>query len=157
MKFPEIKTTSPSGSEVKLPLASRGFVTLVVITMMEQESGCVDTWREPFLNALDPADTGPMGSDIAFYEVLMLSDVWAAVPKSVPMPPVRTDYANRLTFSGKTRDYAAILGMDDPALCYAFLLDADGYIRWTGYGCPTRATIDELIVFAKSLKSLRAA
>ena len=157
MRFPEIKTESPSGWAVRLPQASRGRVALVVVRFSSgEDEPAVESWRRPFMNEFGE------NPQYVFYEVMMVSDIWeksltgefdSGEQRGLPI----TNHENVLTYYGESGPYAQMLGMDDPAICYAFLIDREGKIIWSGDGRADTASIDVMIRAARSAAQRRAA
>ena len=150
MRFPEIKTESPSGWEVRLPQAAKGRIALVVIRFSSgEDEPAVDSWRRPFMNEFGESP------QYVFYEVIMVSDIWdkglsgtfdRSEQRGVPI----TNHENVLTYYGESGPYSKMLGMDDPAICHAFLLDREGNVVWSGDG---RAATDKIDLMARAARA----
>ena len=157
MKFPEIKTESPSGWEVRLPQASRGRVALVVVRFSSGvDEPAVESWRRPFMNEFEE------NPQYVFYEIMMVSDIWEkALTGAFDSVKQRgrpiTNHENVLTYYGESGPYSQMLGMDDPTICYAFLLDREGSIIWSGDGRANTGKIDAMIMAARNAAQRRAA
>ncbi len=157
MRFPEIKTESPSGWEVRLPQASRGCITLVVVRFSTGvDEPDVESWRRPFMSEFGE------NPQYVFYEVIMVSDIWekaltGAFDSTEQRGRPITNHENVLTYYGESGPYSQVLGMDDPAICYVFLLDREGNIVWSGDGRANTGRIDAMIMAARNAAQRRAA
>jgi hypothetical protein len=65
--FPEVKDDSLANTQVTLPDAARGKVTLIVISFLHQNQSQLDSWLEPFVDKFGNNES------YTFYEVPMIS------------------------------------------------------------------------------------
>ena len=147
MKFPEIRTKSPSGWDVVLPDAAKGRVALVVVTLTSLDRRTVEAWLTPF--ELEFGDSPLFTS----YELMIISDLWT---KSASGQPVM-DSEYRLAYYGKPERYVQMLGLDIPGIPYAYILDRAGFIRWRGGGEAKPGEIALMLGMARLISVKKAA
>jgi hypothetical protein len=131
--FPPLSSHALSGEKVTLPEDCRGYVTLIAIAFERGAQGMIESWFEPFWQ--DFGDT----PQVRFYEIPMIgSSYWKLMSGWIDsgmrsgIPPAKHPFV--VTYYGDLFPYRRDLGMDDPALAYLFLLDAEGRIRWRAKG-----------------------
>ena len=150
--FPTIHGHDLARADIVLPAHARGHVTLVVLVSARKAQAQVDSWIAPFEQELCPA-RGYM-----YYEVPMISGAWGRMFSGYIDAGMRAGIPHEkhqhvVTYYGDYGEYASQLSMDDPSLCYPFLLDADGVVRWRSQGYATQEALSELLTLAKSLQS----
>jgi hypothetical protein len=118
---------------VTLPEDSRGFITLIAIAFQRSAQGMIDSWYEPFLREFGN------NQQVRFYEIPMIgSSYWRLISGWIDsgmrsgIPVIKHPFV--VTYYGDVFPYRRDLGLDDPALAYMFLLDAEGRIRWRAKG-----------------------
>ncbi len=150
--FPTIHGHDLQRSGVVLPTHAKGHVALVVIVSARRAQAQVNSWIAPFEQELCPA------GGYMYYEVPMISGAWgrmfpgftgAGMRGGIPYEQNR----HVVTYYGEYKEYASLLAMDDPSLCYPFLLDADGVVRWRSEGYATEEALAVLLSLAKSLQA----
>ena len=149
--FPTVRGHDLEQHEIVIPADAHGHVTLVVLVSARQAQAQVDSWIAPFEQELCP-ERGYM-----YYEVPMISGAWGRMFSGIIDAGMRAGIAPEkhrhvVTYYGDYGAYAEILGMDDPSVCYPFLLDAEGIVRWMSKGFATQETLGELLSMARGLQ-----
>lgn len=130
--FPELGGRALSGREIVFPGSVAGLVTLLALAFRRQAQAQVDSWVEPFVRTFGQRE------GCAFFEVPMLAGSWKLLAGWIDggmrggIPAGRHDHV--VTYYGELGGYTRALRMADRSLCYCFLLDRKGVIRWTGKG-----------------------
>jgi len=150
--FPPVRGHTLEGKEVKIPASSFGRVTLVVLVFARAAQGQVDSWIHPFERELCH-ERGFM-----YYEVPMIASTWGRMFSGVIDAGMRagTDPAvhpHVVTYYGDYGMYASILALEDPSMCYPFLLDKRGIVRWRSEGQAGHGPLEELISLARMLQA----
>jgi hypothetical protein len=140
--FPRMDCRSLLGSDITIPNAFRGQVTLVTLSMRDIGIKICDEYRVPFIKAFP--------SEVAVYEVAVIEQMVYKLLRSVLIANLKqTIESNRherfLSYSGKFIDAKKHLLIHNSIIGYVFLLDENGYIRWTSHGYPKPLEIDLLI------------
>jgi ATPase complex subunit ATP10 len=148
--FPTISSHALSGETVTLPDDCRGFVTLIAIAFQRGAQGMIDSWYEPFSREFGN------NRQARFYEIPMIgSSYWRLMSGWIDagmrsgIPVIKHPFV--VTYYGDLFPYRRDLGMDDPALAYMFLLDAEGKIRWRAKGYADEGDVAGMIEFTGRL------
>jgi len=150
MKFPKVTGRSLNGVEVALPEAASGKVALIIVAFVRQPPGVVDSWLAPFENEF--------GSDPSYtvYEIPMLEGIWARTISGIIDEGMRQGipekmHENVVSYYGNTELYCDVLEIKDKGLCYTFILDKYGTIKWRSQGTVSTGEIQEMLRTAREL------
>jgi hypothetical protein len=144
--FPEVKDDSLANTQVTLPDAAKGKVTLIVISFLHQNQSQLDSWLEPFVDKFGNKE------GYTFYEVPMISGGYKFMRPMIDggmragIPQAK--HKNVVTMYGDVEKYIKALSLD-PQYGYAFLLDRGGIIRYQVQGFSTPETLKELFETAQ--------
>jgi hypothetical protein len=150
MKFPKVTGRSLNGMNVTLPDSAAGKIALIIMAFVRQPAGVVDSWLAPFENEF--------GADpYTFYEIPMLKGIWAKTISGIIDEGMRKGipekmHNNVVSYYGNTEAYCSLLEINDKSLCYTFLLDKYGTIRWRGQGTASTGDVQEMLRIARELK-----
>jgi hypothetical protein len=148
IKFPEVKDDSLANTQVSIPDAARGKVTLIAVAFLRESQSQLDSWLEPF------GEKFSNKPEFTFYEVPMLAGAYKAMRPMIDggmragIPQEKHKHV--VTMYGDVEKYIRTLNLD-LKYGYAFLLDREGIIRWEGRGFSTPATLKELFETAERL------
>lgn len=138
-------------AEVSLPSHAHGKVALVVFAFARAAQAQIATWITPFERELCPI------KGFTYYEVPMISGMWGRMFSGMidagmraGIPPEQ--HRHVVTYYGDFSTYASLLAMDDPSLCYPFLLDTEGIVRWRSQGFATPDGLADMLRLAKTLQ-----
>ena len=141
-KFPTISAETLAGTQLTLPDAAEGNITLIVIAFKREAQAQLDSWLRPYLQEFG---TKP---DFTFYEIPMLALYWKLMSWMIDSG-MRSGievkkHNNVMTYYGNINKYRRALDLEDLTRGYVFLLDPGGVIRWQGQGYSTKDALKEM-------------
>ena len=151
MEFPELKAETLSGIDMKYPDDVKGKVTLILMAFKRETQRKIDSWLGPFSKAFDSDTT------VNFFEIPMLAGAWKLMSPIIDggmrsgIP--KQKHGNVTTYYGNVNKYCELLGIEDKADGYVFLLDQNGVIQWISKGYDTEEKLKELFDKIQSLKT----
>lgn len=132
-------------------IVSRSPATLLTISGSAFSDPMVDSFRTPFLSSGFPnstcnlVDLRPIQSRLKY--VLWSQFVCRAARKSVPVELQPFYFVYR-----GGRELRAMLGVPNLLGGYAYLLDREGFVRWSACGMATETELECLFKFIKQLQ-----
>ena len=144
-KFPHIRARLLDGRPVEFPATARGKPSLLLIALMQQEPGVIDSWVVPLEREF--------GSALDWYRVALLDN--QLVPDIIDEGMKRgiaPEKHGRIATSYGPRDKLILkLAIEDGLLLYVYLLDRGGIIRWWGWGRADARQLGEITAATRRL------
>ncbi|RZN46788.1 hypothetical protein EF808_05085 [archaeon] len=149
-RFPQIRGHALDQRDVTLPDDAQGMVALIVLAFERQAQSMVDSWIGPFERHLCGAGR------YTYFEVPMIAGLWGRMFSRFIDDGMRAGvpekrHHNVVTYYGNFEVYSSLLALEDRGICYAFLLDKSGFIRWRGNGYSSPEEVEELVTMARML------
>ncbi len=137
-RFPRLVTQTLNGTSLILPDSLGDRYAFVVIAFRRSAQPVVDSWMEAVVDSL----TSP---SVTYYEIPILAGGWRTISGFIEngmRAGVAADHHDHVaTYFGSTDRLRRHLGIDDPSAVYAYLIDASGFVHWTGSGPADEAAV----------------
>lgn len=144
LTFPAISGESLADTNVALPQAAAGKVTLILIALTRDSIPKLDPWMKAYADAFGGK------KDFALYKIPMMKSSFAKQISGMINDKMKKDNPKELhdkiiTYYGPVDEYVKVLGIDDEEQGYAFLLDKSGVVTWQSAGPADQDSIKSLI------------
>jgi hypothetical protein len=144
LTFPAISGESLADTNVTLPQAAAGKVTLILIALTRDSIPKLDPWMKAYADAFGGK------KDFALYKIPMMKSSFAKQISGMINDKMKKDNPQELhdkiiPYYGPVDEYVKVLGIDDEENGYAFLLDKNGVVTWRSAGPADQDSIKSLI------------
>jgi hypothetical protein len=145
-RFPLIQARLLDGRPVEFPAAARGGTSLLLVALMQQEPGVIDSWVVPLEREF--------GAALGWFRVALLDDQLAPdIIDDGMRHGITADKHGRIATSyGPRQELIQRLAIEDGLLLYVYLLDRGGVIRWWGWGRADQKQLAEITAAARRLR-----
>ena len=158
-QFPDMKTSTAEGKEVKLPVDTKGKYTLLGLAFSKKSEDDLNTWMEPvfwkFINKPEGKVDQLFGSvqyDVNAFFVPMFTGIKTAATKTAKKQALKKMdprlIPSILFYQGKLKPYKDALDFQKKDIPYFFVLDENGIIVYATsgrYSDDKMAKVEELV------------
>ncbi len=134
MSFPVLKAETLAGTRFQSPDPAQEETQIIIIAFRRGVQNQIDQWLDELAG---PVSESP---NIQMYEVPMLAKGWklmsGVIDGGMRSGIPQEKHSSVATYYGDVRRYKDILDMENEELCYIYIVDPKGVIRFAAAGPP---------------------